>query len=126
MQLTREEEKMLRGALGEAPRQALQLQLEVGEFFGAERFVPVTNVHMMGDVEVMGDGGLGFMRDMAGLGARCVVNTTTNARCFDFDYVERLNQDVDAAEKEKELISLLRRIGVMTTDTCINYQSLYQ
>ena len=70
--------------MGEAPRQALQLQLEVGEFFGAERFVPVTNVHMMGDVEVMGDSGLRFMRDMAGLGARCVVNTTTNARCFDF------------------------------------------
>jgi predicted aconitase len=74
----------------------------------------------------MGDGGLEFLRRVAGLGARCVVNTTTNARCFDFDYVERLNQDADTAEKEKELISLLQEIGVMTTDTCINYQSLYQ
>jgi predicted aconitase len=81
---------------------------------------------MMGDIEVMGDGGLEFLQRMAGLGARCVVDTTTNARCFDFDYVERLNQDKEAAEKEKELISLLQEIGVMTTDTCINYQSLYQ
>jgi predicted aconitase len=126
MRLTGEEERMLGGALGEAPRQALELQLEVGEFFGAERFVPVSNVHMMGDVEVMGEGGLSFMRRVAGLGARCAVNTTTNARCFDFDYVERLNQDTRTAEKEKELISILQSMGVMTADTCINYQSLYQ
>jgi len=126
VQLTREEERMLGGASGEAPRQALELQLEVGEFFGAEQLVPVSNVHMMGDVEVMGDGGLEFMRRMADLGARCAVNTTTNARCFDFDYVERLNQDAGTAEKERELISLLQRMGVMTADTCINYQSLYQ
>lgn len=126
MQLTSEEQRMLQGERGEAVRQALQVQLEVGGFFGAERFVPVNNVHMMGDIEVMGDGGLEFLRRMAELNARCVVNTTTNARCFDFDYVERLNQDKDTAEKEKVLISLLREIGVMTTDTCINYQSLYQ
>src|SRR4051794_21946823 len=117
---------MLRGEKGEAPREALELQLEVGEFFGAQRFVPVTNVHMMGDAEVMGDGGLEFMRRMAELDARCVVTTTTNARCFDFDYVERLNQDANTAAKEQELISLLIRMGLMTADTCINYQYLYQ
>jgi len=126
MQLTREEEKMLRGELGEAVKQALRVQLEVGKFFGAERFVPVSNVHMMGDVEVMGDGGLEFLRRMVELEARCAAHTTTNARCFDFAYVERLNQNLDAAEKEKELISYLRQMGVMTTDTCINYQALYQ
>ena len=126
MRLTHEEEEMLRGEMGEAVREALQGQLQVGRFFGAERFVKVSNVHMMGDVEVMGEGGLDFMRRMVQLGARCAVNTTTNARCFDFDYVERLNQDPQTAEKEKELISCLQEIGVMTTDTCINYQSLYQ
>lgn len=126
MQLTREEERMLRGEMGEAVKQALQVQLEVGKFFGAERFVPVSNVHMMGDVEVMGDGGLEFLRRMVELEARCAAHTTTNARCFDFAYVERLNQNLDAAEKEKELISYLRQMGVMTTDTCINYQALYQ
>ena len=126
MRLTLEEEVILRGDRGEAVEEALRVQLQVGEFFGAQGFVGVSNVHMMGDIEVMGDGGLEFLRRMAGLGARCVVDTTTNARCFDFDYVERLNQDKETAEKEKELISLLQEIRVMTTDTCINYQSLYQ
>lgn len=126
MRLTTEEQRALDGEQGEAVRQALEVQLEVGEFFGARDFVPVSNVHMMGDIEVMGDGGLDFLRNMVRLGARCTVNTTTNARCFDFEYVERFNQEAETAEKEKELISCLEQIGVMTTDTCINYQSLYQ
>ena len=117
---------MLRGAGGEAVAEALRGQIEVGEFFGAERLVPVGNVHMMGDIEVMGDGGLEFLRRTAASGARCVVDTTTNARCFDFEYVERLNQSPEMAAKERTLISCLREMGVMTTDTCINYQALYQ
>jgi predicted aconitase len=126
MRLTAEEKKMLRGDLGPAVKEALELQLKVGEFFGAKRFVPVSNVHMMGDIEVMGDAGKGFLERMAGLGARCSRPTTTNARCIDFDYVARLGQDPGEAEKEKKLIGYLRGMDVVTADTCINYQTLYQ
>lgn len=126
MKLSREEERMLAGEEGEPVCRAMEVQLEVGRFFEAEAFVPVTNVHMMGDYEVMGEGGLEFLRNVAERGAKCRVPTTTNARCFDFDYVERLNQSARNAEKERELISRLQSIGAMTTDTCINYQALYQ
>lgn len=126
MQLTPEEEGMLRGERGEAVREALALQLEVAKFYGAKRFVPVTNVHMMGDIEVMGDGGLAHLMRLARAGARCELATTTNARCFDFAHVERLGQDAGEAEKEKRLIAALRDMNVVTTDTCINYQTVYQ
>lgn len=117
---------MLRGEQGRAVQEALQLQLEVGRFFGAKRFVPVSNVHMMGDIEVMGDSGKSFLERAANLGAKCVRPTTTNARCIDFAYVDRLQQDRKEAGKEKELIACLRRMDVITADTCINYQTLYQ
>ena len=117
---------MLRGARGEAVAEALRGQIEVGDFFGAERFVPVSNVHMMGDIEVMGEGGLEFLRRTAKSGARCAVNATTNARCFDFGYAGRLGQSPENVARERDLISCLREIGVMTTDTCINYQAIYQ
>jgi len=126
MRLTAEEKQMLSGAMGEAAKEALALQLEVGKFFGAKRFVPVSNVHMMGDIEVMGDSGKAFVERMARLGARCARPTTTNARCIDFDYVERLKQDGGEADKERQLIGYLREIDVITADTCINYQTLYQ
>jgi len=126
MRLNAEEKKMLRGDLGRAVQEALQLQFEVGKFFGAKRFVPVSNVHMMGDIEVMGDAGKSFLERAAQSGAKCRQPTTTNARCIDFAHVARLQQDPDEARKEKELIACLRRMDVITADTCINYQTLYQ
>ena len=117
---------MLKGGMGRAAKEALKLQIEVGKFFGAKRFVPVSNVHMMGDIEVMGDSGKAFLERMTQLGARCARNTTTNARCIDFDYVDTLGQDRDEAQKERKLISYLRQMDVITADTCINYQTLYQ
>ncbi len=117
---------MLAGEHGEAVRRAIAYQVEVGRFWGAQRFVPVSNVHMMGDIEVMGDGGLDYLREQAALGARCVVGTTTNARCIDFAHCERLKQDAREAGKERELIACLRKMDVITADTCINYQTIYQ
>jgi predicted aconitase len=126
LDLTAEERAILAGSFGEAPRRALDYQLEVGRFWGAKRFVPVSNVHMMGDIEVMGDGGLQFLKDEAKSAARCAVSTTTNARCIDFAHCERLGQDPAEVAKERELIHCLRRMDVLTTDTCINYQTVYQ
>src|SRR3989475_3937178 len=107
-------------------RRALEYQLEVGRFWQAKRMVPVTNVHLMGDIEVMGDGGLEFLREEVRLGARCRVGATTNARCIDFAHAKQLGQDSAEVAKERELIQCLRRMEVVTTDTCINYQTGYQ
>ena len=126
MKLTAEERAILAGSRGEAARRALEYQVEVGRFWGAKRFVPVTNVHMMGDIEVMGDAGLEYLKDQNRLDARCAVPATTNARCVDFAHCDRLGQDAREVAKERELIQTLRRMDVVTTDTCINYQTVYQ
>jgi predicted aconitase len=126
LELTAEERGILAGSRGEAARRALEYQIEVGRFWGAKRFVSVTNVHMMGDIEVMGDAGLEFLRNEVKSAARCAVPTTTNARCIDFAYCDRLGQDAAEVTKEREIIQCLQRMDVVTTDTCINYQSVYQ
>ncbi len=126
MELTAEEREILAGKLGEATRRALEYQVEVGRFWRAKRMVPVTNVHLMGDIEVMGDGGLEFLREEVRLGARCRVDATTNARCIDFAHCDRLGQDPAEVAKEREIIQCMRRMEVVTTDTCINYQTVYQ
>jgi hypothetical protein len=126
MHLTPDEQAMLRGERGEALRDALRYQIEVGRFFGAEGFVPITNAHMMGDIEVMGDSGFAYLAAIAAKKAHCAVPITTNARCIDFDWAERLGQDAGEAAKERRIIETLRGMNVLTTDTCINYQTLYQ
>jgi predicted aconitase len=126
MELNTEEQAILRGEQGIAAQEALTYQIKVGEFFEARRFVPISNAHMMGDIEVLGDSGLNYLKCTADKHARCRVPATTNARCIDFDFVDRLGQDRHEAQKEKKVIQFLREMNVMTTDTCINYQTLYQ
>ena len=85
MELSEREQRIRAGEMGEAARIAIEQQIAVGEFFGAERFVPVSSVHMMGDMEVMGDAGFAFIQDLVDKGARFTVPVTTNARCVDFE-----------------------------------------
>ncbi|MDQ5849912.1 MAG: aconitase X, partial [Pseudomonadota bacterium] len=115
MELTAEERDILAGGRGEAARRALEYQMEVGRFWGAKRLVPVINVHLMGDIEVMGDAGLDFLRGEVRSGARCQVAATTNARCVDFARSQQLGQDPGEVAKERELIQCLRRMDVSTT-----------
>jgi hypothetical protein len=126
LKLIQEEKRMLSGALGEPVRRAIEHQIRVGEFWGAERLVPVTNVHMMGDIEVMGEAGLAFLRETADGQAKTRCPTTTNARCMDFAWAERFRHTPGAVGKEREVIALLQRMDVTTVDTCINYQTVYQ
>ena len=126
MNLTSVEQDMLDGKHGEAVREAIAFQLEVGKFWDAERFVPITNAHMTGDIEVMGDGGMGYLEKTCALHARCSVPTTTNARCVDFAHASALGQDPVETAKERKIIGFLKKLDVVTANTCINYQILYQ
>ena len=126
VRLTTEEQDMLAGKHGEAVREAIAYQLEVARFWGAERFVPITNAHMMGDIEVMGDAGLGYLKRACELKTHCTIPITTNARCMDFAHVEALGQDAGEATKDHQIIAFMQQMNVVTSDTCINYQTVYQ
>lgn len=125
MQLDPEETAMLRGERGAAAQDALRFQIEVGSFFGAEHFVRITNAHVMGDIEVMGEGGMQRLQAVAPQ-ARCAVPTSSNARCMHFDPAPDIRADAQDVDKERRIIAMLRDMRVATTDTCINYQTVYQ
>ena len=126
MRLDAEEQAMLRGERGPAVQDALRFQIEVGNFFDAERFVPITNAHVVADIEVMGDAGLEHLRSMSAQQARCVVPTSSNANCMHFDDDPRLQPDDEEVRKEREIIVRLQDMRIATTDTCIPYQTVYQ
>ncbi|HVE90321.1 MAG TPA: aconitase X, partial [Burkholderiaceae bacterium] len=126
MRLTADEQAMLRGERGRAIQDAIQFQIEVGSFFEAERLVPVTNVHVMGDIEVMGDAGLEILRQYSEEHVRCVVPTSTNAQCMHFDDVSDVRQNAGEDKKEREVLMHYAQMRIAPTDTCINYQTVYQ
>lgn len=124
MRLSEEEAAMLAGAEGEAVRRALRLQIEVGDFFGAEDFVPVSSAHMMAEIESMGEAGLAFVEEMADLGGQVRVPTTCNPRSVDFTLWRQLGQEERQVQLESRLSQALARLGVLVADTCIIYQTV--
>ncbi|PSR26126.1 MAG: hypothetical protein C7B46_20225 [Sulfobacillus benefaciens] len=126
MLLSHEEEQMLSGDFGKGPQWALEFQLHVGEYFGAQRFVPIHNAHLVADMEVMGQAGLDFVKNLVNSQCKVTIPTTLNAGFTDPLYAHLLGQDLELVERQHELKNYLQTLGVLNIDTCINYQSVYQ
>ncbi|MEA2877927.1 MAG: hypothetical protein QOF14_3123 [Hyphomicrobiales bacterium] len=127
MRLTDEERAMLAGEHGRARQWALRHQVEVGEFFDAPDFVPVGQAHVMADTESLGEEGVRWLEDLAALPAderRVRVPTITDPRGVDFDSYKRLGQTDAMAEIEARAIRAFEALGVLMTNTCINYQTI--
>ncbi|MFN8632246.1 MAG: aconitase X catalytic domain-containing protein [Chloroflexota bacterium] len=124
MRLTDDERAILAGERGEAVRRALALQIEVGDFFGADDFVAIDSAHMMAEIESMGEPCLAWVEEMADLGGKAIVPVTSNPRSVDTALWQALGQDEHQVQLELRLTRALDRLGVLTLDTCINYQTV--
>src|SRR5215813_8829708 len=127
MRLNDEEQDMLAGKHGPVARIALQHQLKVGEFFGAEDFVPVTQAHIMADTESLGEAGVAWLEGLAAVaeGQRQVrIPTITDPRGTDFAKASFLGQTDAMVSLERRAISAFEALGVVMTNTCINYQTI--
>ena len=127
MKLGEAEKAMLAGDGGEVRRRAIAQQIEVGRFFDAEDFVPVAQAHIMADAESLGIAGVAYLEEIAGHGRdqrRVLVPTITDPRGADFKSFERINQDPAFVELERRTDAAFRALGVLMTDTCINYQTV--
>jgi predicted aconitase len=127
MRLTDEERALLAGERGPARQWALRHQIAVGEFFDARDFVAVAQAHIMADTESLGEEGVRWLEELMALPAeerRVLVPTITDPRGVDFDSYKRLKQTDAMADIEARAIRAFEALGVMMTNTCINYQTI--
>jgi predicted aconitase len=127
MRLCAEEQAMLAGEQGPVRQAALRHQIRVGEFFGAEDFVGIGQAHVMADTESLGESGVAWLESLAAHPAdecRVKVPTITDPRGTDFQKADVLRQVAWMLNLEQRAIVALRRLGVLLTDTCINYQTV--
>ena len=127
MQLNAQEKAMLAGELGEVPQLALAHQIKVGDFFGAQDFVAVTQAHVMADTESLGEAGVKWLEHLAATkdGSRSVrIPTITDPRGTDFSKAKQLKQADWMVDLEHRAVAAFVKLGVSMTDTCINYQTV--
>lgn len=127
MKLNIEEKAILAGDFGIVPQLALSHQIRVGDFFGAEDFVRVTQAHVMADTESLGEAGVAWLEKLAAANdgsGRVRIPTITDPRGTDFTKAKQLKQADWMLTLERRAIDAFVRMGVSMTDTCINYQTV--
>ena len=66
LHLTVEEKEMLEGKHGRATKKAMDLIVNLGEIYGAERLIPISSVQIAGvSYHNLGEAGLEYLADMA-------------------------------------------------------------
>ena len=127
MQLNEEERAMRAGEAGPVRQWAIEHQIAVGRYLGARDFAPVTQAHIMADTESLGDAGIAWLERWASFPEtqrRVRVPTITDPRGTDFAAASRLRQQPWMLERERRAIAAFEALGVLMTDTCINYQTI--
>ena len=127
MKLNEEEKAMLAGEFGPVRKNAIEHQIKVGEFFGAQDLVAVSQAHIMADTESLGESGVEWLEGLAQntFKDRVVrIPTITDPRGTDFTKAKQLGQTEKMLELERRAIDAFVKMGVSMTDTCINYQTI--
>jgi predicted aconitase len=127
VRLSEEERAMAAGALGEPRRVAIEQQIRVGRMFDAEDMVAVSQAHVMADTESLGESGVAWLESLAAAPEaerRVRVPTITDPRGVDFCTWRRVGQTQDWVALEQRAIDAMRALGILMTDTCINYQTV--
>jgi predicted aconitase len=127
MRLNDLEQRMRAGELGEPRRFAIEQQIAVGEFFDAADFVEVSQVHLCADTEALGPSGVAFLERLAGAPEaerRVMAPTITDPRGADLARYERIRQPDWVIDLERRAADAMAALGMILTNTCINYQSV--
>ena len=127
MKLNEKEQAMLAGKDGPARQWAIEHQLQVGRMFDAEDMVEVSQSHMMADPESLGEAGVAFVEQFAALPKEqrsVAIPMITDPRGVDLTYYDPLGQTEEMANLERRFVAACEKLGIMMTDTCINYQTI--
>tara|TARA_B100001123_G_scaffold234804_1_gene263402 strand:+ start:880 stop:2121 length:1242 start_codon:yes stop_codon:yes gene_type:complete len=126
MRLTNEEHDIMDGKSGSNTRDALQYQIDVGEFFGAEQFVRVRSAHLASDAESLREFGVGYLQQLADTGIKFRIPTTTNGQASDPARAAELGQNLIWAKRTEQIQASLETMGAYVCNTCVNYQTIDQ
>ncbi len=127
MKLSPLEQAMLDGEMGAARQWAVRHQLQVGRMFDAEDMVEVSQAHMMADPESIGVAGVALFEAFAALPEterHVHIPMITDPRGVDLSYYQPLGQTEEMADLERRFVAACLKLGILLTDTCINYQTI--
>lgn len=122
MYLTQEEEATINGEYGKAKQMALNLLVDVGEFFEAEKLIPISSAHISGVSYLTGGDGLIDQLDLFVQNeAKVSVFSTLNPCGMDRNHWKDQYIDLAFATKQFQILQSFKELDVSTTCSCTPY-----
>lgn len=122
MKLTDDEQRMVEGTCGKALSMAMSILAKLGDIYGAEEMIPITQAHIDGcSYKAVGDAGLEFAEKLVDSGAKVFVPTTLNITARDIKRWQEFRVPPEFAEKSQRMEKAYLRMGAIPTWTCAPY-----
>ena len=121
MRLTDEEKSILDGKQGAAAQIALAVLVDLGELFGAEELMRVSQVHIDATLYMV-DAGLEFAEKMADRGGEVAVPTSLNPSSIDLQRWKAYRVPPEILPKHKRMEKAYLKMRATPTWTCTPYQ----
>ena len=121
MRITDEDKSILDGQQGEAARIALSVLVDLGDLFGAEELMRVSQVHIDATLYMV-DAGLEFAEKMVDWGGTVAVPTSLNPSAIDLRQWKAFRVPPEILSKHKRLEAAYLNLRATPTWTCAPYQ----
>lgn len=122
MKLTKEEQRMLDGKNGQGCQLAMEILVDVGKAFGAERMIPVKSAHIvLSTYKSIFDAGVEALERFAKLEAKASVPTTTDPSGMDLERWREFNVPEGYAKKQFRIVNASHALDFIPCWTCTPY-----
>jgi hypothetical protein len=122
MYLTKDEEAILNGELGEIKAKAMRILATLGDIFDAEKLIPIESAQIAGvSYKTIGDAGLEFLEDWSN--AKVVVESRMNPAGMDLKNWREMGISESFAEKQFRIVKALTSMGVKESCSCTPYHA---
>ena len=122
MYLTKDEEKILNGEMGEVQERLFRLLVRLGDIYGADKMIPIGSVQVAGvSYKSIGDPGTEFLEDISSKETKVKVLTYLNPAGMDLEDWDKLGFPKDFAKNQLRIINAFKRMGIVITTTCTPY-----
>jgi predicted aconitase len=122
MYLTNEQEKMLKGEMGEGVKLAMEVVARIGDTYNADKMVRISCSHIMSHYGSLHQAGIDMMEKFASLGSAFRIPTTIDPISIDPEKWMEFKVPPEYAEKQMRLIEAVRKMGGIPTWSCVPYQ----
>ena len=122
MYLTKEEEKILDGEMGEVQERMFRLLVRLGEIYEADKMISVGSVQVAGvSYKSIGDPGTEFLEDISSKNTKVKVLTYLNPAGMDLENWSKLGFPKNFAKNQLKIIDAFKKMGIVITSTCTPY-----